>query len=136
MSFRSKLCEEWKCLLEKNRGTGVILLLGAGGVVFYLIRRRRNRRKSAIAAAAQKLSVTAGDNSSSLPDKRRFVGRYPKQRRPRGGAGSGLWGWLFEEELVEDLSRDSYWLRSHYFGPVSPIKGNDINYLIYCTKIL
>ncbi len=125
MLFRSKLCEEWKCLFEKNRGTGVILLLGASGVVFYLIRRRRNRRKSAIAAAAQKRSVTLndGNNTSSLHNKRRFVGRYHQPRRQRGGDSSGLWGWLFEEELVEDLSRDSYWLRSHYFGPVSPIQG-------------
>lgn len=47
--------------------------------------------------------------------RRRRPSPPPSSRRrfrPRS-----LWSWLFEEELVEDFTRDSYLLRSHYFGP-------------------
>ena len=41
----------------------------------------------------------------------------PRSRRSRRFKPRSLWSWLFEEELVEDFTKDSYLLRSHYFGP-------------------
>ena len=101
--FRSKLLEEWKSFFGKTRGSSLILFLGAGGVVLYLIRRRRRRRHSA-PSPREANSVSAGVGA------RTFLKRRGRHQRSRGAAGSqnSLWSWLFEEELVEDLSRKRY----------------------------
>ena len=83
----SRLSQEWNCLLRKTRYPGLVLLLGAGGVVVYLLLQGRKH---------------------GSPGSRRRTPRY----QPRS-----FWSWLFDEELVEDLSKDSYFLHSHYFGP-------------------
>ena len=83
----SRLSSEWNCLLRKTRYPGLVLLLGAGGLVVYLVFQGRRQRS---------------------PGSRRRTPRY----QPKS-----FWSWLFDEELVEDLSKDSYYLHSHYFGP-------------------
>lgn len=95
LEFRSKLVEELGSIVDKNKGTSVILLLGAaGGIVFYVLR-RKNRSQ----------------------DAPTFPQDASKCKKPRFQKRGSFWSWLFEEEIVEDLSRDSYLLRSHYFGP-------------------
>jgi len=95
LEFRSKLVEELGSIVDRNKGTSVILLLGAaGGIVFYVLR-RKNRSQ----------------------DVSKFPQDVGKCKKPRFQKRGSFWSWLFEEEIVEDLSRDSYLLRSHYFGP-------------------
>ena len=96
-----KLGRELGCALRRTRASSVVLLLGAGGAVIYFL--SQGRRPPA-------------------PRTSRRGGSRQQRFRQRS-----LWSWLFEEELVEDFSKDAYFLHSHYFGPAAASGRNHLH---------